>query len=67
MADSEMLKKYLKDSGKSKTHVSTKAMVSRPRLDKILDHPETATAFQAMALSKELEVPSDMQPIIFYP
>lgn len=67
MANATLLKQNLKASGKKKSHLAAKANVSRPRLNYILDHPETATYGQASALSSELNFDSDTRNVIFLP
>lgn len=54
----ELLDDYFQEAGKSKQRLCHKMLVSRPRLDKILEHPETATVFQAKVLKEELFIRS---------
>ena len=64
MSDSTALNLYLKKSGKKKAHIVEKTGVSRPRLETILENPETATYEQALILEDELSIlPSDMGKI----
>ena len=67
MANAILLQELLRDSGKTKSHVASKAKVSRPRLDNILEHPETATYGQADAISRELSMKADVRNEIFLP
>ena len=54
----KLLDAYFKASGKTKQHICYKLMVSRPRLDTILDKPDTATVGQARILKEELNIRS---------
>jgi len=56
MNSGELLAKYIEDSGKTKTYLSKKAKVSRPRLNAIIVNPSTATTSQAYSLKKELSI-----------
>lgn len=67
MANPKLLEKFWKDSGKTKTFLSAKINVSRPRLDYIFLHPETATVGQADGLSKELGMKVADRNEIFLP
>lgn len=62
---SEMLTKSWRASGKTKTFLSSRLGVSRPRLDYIFEHPDTATWEQAEVLSKELTLKVDDKRQIF--
>lgn len=65
MNKTNMLKSYLAKSGKKKIYIAEKANVSRPRLDYIFLHPETATVGQAEAISRELSISDSDKMIIF--
>lgn len=67
MNSSELLYDFWKNSGKTKTHLAKKLDVSRPRLDYIFEHPETATWSQAEVLAKELSIKSEPKDKIFLP
>lgn len=67
MADIQLLEEKFEDSGKTKTHLSKKISVSRPRLNYIFKHPESATLDQADGLSKELSINATEKRKIFYP
>lgn len=58
MSGVQILDNYFRESGKSKQHLCHKLMVSRPRLDTILDKPDTATVGQARILKEELNIRS---------
>jgi hypothetical protein len=58
MGGAQLLDVYFTESGKSKQHLCHKLMVSRPRLDKILREPSTATVGQANTLRNELNISS---------
>lgn len=60
-----MLTDSWKASGKTKTFLSNRLGVSRPRLDYIFEHPDTATWEQAEMLSKELTLKVDDKKQIF--
>lgn len=65
MTSVEMLEECWKASGKTKTFLSAKLNVSRPRLDYIFAHPDTATWNQAEILSKEFDMNKDVKKFIF--
>lgn len=67
MANPQLLDLMWKKSGKKKTYLSEVINVSRPRLDYIFKHPETATTGQAEGLSKELSILSKDRKDIFMP
>lgn len=67
MANPQLLDEYWKLSGKKKIFLSKKINVSRPRLDYIFEHPETATFGQADDLGKELDIPTVDRKKIFLP
>ena len=54
----KLLDAYFQASGKTKQHLCYKLMVSRPRFEKILKEPETATVGQARILKDELNIRS---------
>lgn len=64
---SELLNAFWKESGKTKTYLAKKIGVSRPRLDYIFEHPDTATWSQAEVLSKELSIKAAPKDNIFLP
>lgn len=67
MANPQLLDLMWKESGKKKINIAKKMNVSRPRLDYIFEHPETATVGQADVLCKELSILSTERRVIFYP
>ena len=67
MANPDKLQKYLSDSGKKKKLLAMQASISRPRLDSILKHPETATVGQADSICKELCIDEIAKREIFLP
>lgn len=67
MANPQLLEMYWKKSGKKKVYLAEKTNISRPRLDYIFLHPETATVGQADILSKEMSIASTDKKIIFLP
>lgn len=67
MANPDKLQKYLSDSGKKKKFLAMQASISRPRLDSILKHPETATVGQADSICKELGIDELEKKEIFLP
>lgn len=67
MADTQLLDKYYRESCKKKTALAEKINVSRPRLNYIFSHPESATVGQATDLSKELGIPAADTKKIFLP
>jgi len=67
MANPQILEEKWKRSGKTKVFLSKKMNISRPRLDYIFEHPETATVGQADILSKEFSISASDKRIIFLP
>lgn len=67
MANPQLLDDYWRKSGKKKVYLAEKAGVSRPRLDYIFEHPETATVGQADVLAKELTIVATDKKCIFLP
>lgn len=67
MANAQLLVEKFENSGKTKSHLSKKMKVSRPRLDKIFEVPETATVGQADVLSNELAINALEKKDIFLP
>lgn len=67
MANAALLDRIVRESGKTKTHLATKAGVSRPRLDTIISDPESATVFQAEMLCEELRIDEIGRREIFLP
>lgn len=63
----QLLDNYRISSGKKKSFVSEKINVSRPRLNTILKHPETATTSQADGLCKEFGINKKDRDFIFLP
>lgn len=66
MPNPQLLEKRWKESGKKKIYLAKKINVSRPRLDYIFEHPETATVGQADLLSKELSISAMEKNLFFY-
>ena len=67
MANPEKLNRYLIESGKKKYYLAQKILVSRPRLDSILKHPDTATVGQADLICSELAINEEDKREIFLP
>lgn len=67
MANPQLLESRWKSSGKKKIFLAEKLNVSRPRLDYIFEHPETATVGQADELCKELLISAADKKVIFLP
>ena len=67
MANAKLLNEKFIASGKTKTHLAHKMNVSRPRLDTILESPDTATVVQADILASELNLLSAEKKEIFLP
>lgn len=67
MANPQLLEKRWKESGKKKIYLAEKINVSRPRLDYIFSHPDSATVSQADGLCKELSIVAPDKKQIFLP
>lgn len=63
----QMLLQFWKASGKTKTFLSMRLGVSRPRLNYIFKHPESSTWEQAEVLSEELNLKREDKKQIFLP
>lgn len=67
MANPQLLDIYWHNSGRKKVYLAEKADISRPRLDYIFSHPETATVGQADVLCKEMSINANDRKDIFLP
>lgn len=67
MANAQLLVDKYKNSGKTKTHLSKKLGVSRPRLDSIFNDPETATVGQGEVFKAEFGLTEEEVKEIFLP
>lgn len=56
MANALLLDNFVRDSGKSKSHLAKKLNVSRPSVYYLLKHPENCTYSQVEILCKELTI-----------
>ena len=67
MANSALLIEKYESSGKKKSHLAERLMVSRPRLETIFHDPESATVVQADTLCAELKISAQEKREIFLP
>lgn len=63
----QLLDDFWKGSGKKKTYLAEKINVSRPRLNYIFEHPDSATVGQADGLCRELNIKKVDRDFIFIP